>query len=292
MSSPSKWPLSDESIRFIAPTFLINNLKNHPLTRDCYPTAMGYYPKAFGHRMQRLKPDDNLLLYCVEGEGALTVNGRLSSVNAGDCILLRQGISHEYRADPNNPWTLYWVHFQGDSANSFLDYMGYREAQQQFFIGVSATLIATFNHLLAARRTGYSDPAFINAANQLRHLFTQFALQSQQPVAEPETLNLVNVQAYMHDNIHRALDLDALAAVSGLSKFHFSHRYRAQTGYPPIRHFTHMKMEAACRLLDTTEQSVKSIALGLAFDDPLYFSRVFRKIIGRSPRQYRALRLG
>ena len=292
MSSPSKWPLSDESIRFIAPTFLINNLKNHPLTRDCYPTAIGYYPKALGHRMQRLKPDDNLLLYCVEGQGALTVNGNRSSVNAGDCILLCQGISHEYSADAHNPWTLYWVHFQGDRAKNFLDYMGYKDDQQQFFVGVSAMLIATFNQLLAARRTGYSDPAFINAANQLRHLFTQFALQSQQPDAEPETLNLVNVQAYMHDNIHRALDLDALAAVAGLSKFHFSHRYRTQTGYPPIRHFTHMKMEAACRLLDTTEQSVKSIALGLAFDDPLYFSRVFRKIIGRSPRQYRASRLG
>ncbi len=253
---------------------------------------MGYYPQALGHRMQRLRPDENLLLYCVAGSGSLTVDGADTRIGAGDLILLRQGISHDYAADPHKPWTLYWVHFQGDSANTFLDYMGYNAHQQTLYIGVSPALIATFNNLLAARRTGYSVAAFVNAANQLRQLFTQFALQSRQKIAAPATLNLVNVQTYMQDNLYRALDLDALASIARLSKYHFSHRYRMLTGYPPMRHFTHMKMEAACRLLDTTEGSIKSIATSLAYDDPLYFSRLFRKIIGSSPRQYRASRLG
>ena len=292
MTSPSRWPLSEHSIRFIAPAFILNTLMLHPLTRDCYPTAMGYYPKALGHRMQRLRPDENLLLYCVDGQGSLTVDGVGSSVGPGDLILLRQGISHNYIADSDEPWTLYWVHFQGDSANTFLDYMGYSEDQLKLYIGASPGLIATFNNLLAVRRTGYSVAAFVNAANQLRQLFTQFGLQSRQQIAEPVTLNLINVQTYMQDNLDQALDLDALASIARLSKYHFSHRYRMLTGYPPIRHFTHMKMEAACRLLDTTERSIKSIAASLAYDDPLYFSRLFRKIIGSSPRQYRASRLG
>jgi AraC-like DNA-binding protein len=52
-----------------------------------------------------------------------------------------------------------------------------------------------------------------------------------------------------------------------------------------------MKMEAACRLLDTTDHSVQRVAAALSFEDPLYFSRVFRKVIGCSPQQYRASNL-
>ena len=293
MSAPSKWPLSDDSIRFIAPAFLTKSLGEHPLTRECYPTAMGFYPCARGHRMRRSAPDDYLLLYCAEGEGSVSAGGERVRIQAGDAVLLNKGVSHEYAASPKAPWSLYWVHFQGSAADSLVQYAGFSPDQLRIAVGASPPILALLNNLLGARHTGYSEPAFILAANQLRLLFARIALLAQQtPEADPESLNLSTVQAYMRENLHQALDLDTVASIAGLSKFHFSNRYRALTGYPPMRHFTHMKMEEACRLLDTTEQPVKFIAESLAFDDPLYFSRVFRKIIGCSPRQYRASNLG
>ena len=51
MSTPSQWPLPDQGIRFLTPAFMLQQLYRHPLTRDCYPTAMGYYPSAAGHRL-------------------------------------------------------------------------------------------------------------------------------------------------------------------------------------------------------------------------------------------------
>lgn len=252
---------------------------------------MGYYPSARGHRMQRQAPDDYLLFYCVDGAGTVAIEGESFSVGAGEVVLFNRGVSHEYAARDDDPWSLYWVHFQGSNAYSFLHHMGYTPEQTRIFIGVSPALIALFNSLLEARRTGYSSHAFIHAANQLRNLFTQVALDAQTPATdEAESFNLANVQKYMRENLHSALDLDDIAAIAGLSKFHFSNRYRALTGYPPMRHFTHMKMEAACRLLDTTEQSIKRIAGSLGYDDPLYFSRAFRKVMGVAPKAYRASR--
>ena len=49
-----------------------------------------------------------------------------------------------------------------------------------------------------------------------------------------------------------------------------------------------MKMEHACHLLDTSQMSVKEVAASLGYEDQLYFSRVFSKTIGLSPRAYRA----
>lgn len=289
MSSPSQWPLPDQGIRFLTPAFMLENLYRHPLTRECYPTAMGYYPRAVGHRMQRPRHDDNLLLYCVEGNGLLETGGLSLSVGTGDLVLLPQGLAHSYAASDGQPWTLYWVHFQGVSTRIFLEYLGYREGLPLIHTGVSPALLASFNSLLAVRRTGYSRSAFINAANQLRHLITQFAMETRrQQTGTPKALDLDSVQAYMRDNIDQQIDLKSLAEVAHLSRFHFSKRYKALTGYSPIKHFLHMKIEYACQLLDTTDLSVKAIAAVLGYSDPLYFSRLFSRTIGMSPRAYRS----
>jgi len=253
---------------------------------------MGYYPNACGHRMKRSKPDDHLLFYCVDGSGLVNHGDERSQVTAGDVVLLRQGVPHEYAADTKAPWSLYWLHFQGVRATEFCEHVNGGGEQPIVHVGVLPALIALFNTILAARHTGYSSLSFIHAANQIRQLFTHIAIDAQTPTGHQGALDLSLIQAFMRENLHRSLDLDMLAHVAGLSKFHFSHRYRLATGYPPMRHLTHMKMEAACRLLDTTDHSIQHIASTLSFDDPLYFSRAFRRVIGCSPRHYRASSLG
>jgi AraC family transcriptional regulator of arabinose operon len=142
---------------------------------------------------------------------------------------------------------------------------------------------------MTVHRTGYSTRAFIHAANQLRHLLTHIALDFRKAQANNQSsFNLEAVQSFMLEHINQPLDLDTLAAAAKLSKYHFAGKYKALTGYSPIKHFLNMKMEHACYLLDTSKLSVKGVAAALGYDDPLYFSRLFTKTIGTSPRAYRS----
>jgi AraC-like DNA-binding protein len=60
-------------------------------------------------------------------------------------------------------------------------------------------------------------------------------------------------------------------------------------GCPPMDYFTRLRMRRACELFDSTSASVKEVAAMLGYDDPFYFSRVFKSVLAIAPVRYRNL---
>jgi transcriptional regulator GlxA family with amidase domain len=97
---------------------------------------------------------------------------------------------------------------------------------------------------------------------------------------------------YIKQQIDHYLPVAEIAAQSNYSPSHFFKLFRQETGCTPIGYLTRLRMNCACQLLDTTALSVKQVAAKLGFDDPGYFSRVFKLVIGQAPRMYRNLKNG
>jgi AraC-like DNA-binding protein len=98
--------------------------------------------------------------------------------------------------------------------------------------------------------------------------------------------------AYMLRHLDEPLQVATLAAQANISASHFFVLFKRQTGCAPIDCFIRLRMQHACRLLDETVLSVKEVAATLGYDDPFYFSRIFKSVNHVAPREYRLLKNG
>lgn len=93
--------------------------------------------------------------------------------------------------------------------------------------------------------------------------------------------------AYMVEHLNQPLQVSTLAAQASVSTSHFFALFKRQMGTAPIDFFIRLRMNHARELLDSTRSSVKEIAATMGYDDPFYFSRVFKSVHQIAPAEYR-----
>ena len=91
----------------------------------------------------------------------------------------------------------------------------------------------------------------------------------------------------MYKHLDENLSLRDLSRELELSKSYLNAVFKKYANRAPIDFFINLKMQEACKLLKSTDMYILEIAQSLGYDDPYYFSRIFKKMIGVSPREYR-----
>lgn len=91
----------------------------------------------------------------------------------------------------------------------------------------------------------------------------------------------------IESDYHLDLTADALAEAAGMSVSHFNRLFRTATGYAPLEYLRRHRINRARTLLADVDLSIKEIASAVGFTDSFHFSKVFHKIDGLSPTQFR-----
>lgn len=98
---------------------------------------------------------------------------------------------------------------------------------------------------------------------------------------------LLPILTYINANYSGRISLEELAKRSGYSKSRFSHIFSEITGTTPIRYQNDIRLKVSCEMLVSTDYPVSQIAIECGFNDPLYYSKIFKKKYGISPSAYR-----
>ncbi|MEO0469760.1 MAG: AraC family transcriptional regulator [Bacteroidota bacterium] len=96
-------------------------------------------------------------------------------------------------------------------------------------------------------------------------------------------------QEYIHEHLHTALDLDTLAQVACLSKFHFIRLFKEVFGSTPRQYLIALRLDRASKLLVSSKKSFHEICLEVGLKDSSSFGRLFKKNFGATPHIYRRM---
>jgi AraC family transcriptional regulator len=107
-------------------------------------------------------------------------------------------------------------------------------------------------------------------------------------VGEISDARLRRVIEFISVHFAGSITLDQLAAEAGISKYHFIRLFRRKTGQTPFRFLSETRLEAARKMLVTTDLSVSKVALACGYSAASHFTTAFSSEYGTSPTDYRA----
>jgi AraC-like DNA-binding protein len=264
----------------------------HPLISNLYVTDIGYYPRAQYHYRERLQGiDQYIFIYCIEGNGTVSIQENTYAIEAGEFFIVPANVAHSYMADADHPWTIYWIHFKGQSARTITDLFQHRYNGYKGFKHYNDQTVQLFNEIYEHLERGYSMDHLVYSNMCLQHFLGLFLYpQSDKYTA---TLGQHNTAIdFMNKHLDRMLTVEEMAGSVNLSPSHFTYIFKTKTGFTPIEYFNHLKVQKACQYLLFTDLRIKEIAYELGIEDQGYFSRLFTKVMGISPNEYRERRSG
>lgn len=242
---------------------------------------------------------DHYLLHFVRfGSGYLKLQDSTYHLSAGSCFLIYPNEIAWYHSDPGGEWGYYWIGISGTKAEEFISLLGFRPGRQAICYPQPYTF-DMFPNLVDAAFLYQHDPIGLDLEvnSMLRHLIFSLSKEKDKihipPVPEDNTSlfgigntsdKYVNtVIMLIQNNYGEDIRVDAIANSLHLNRSYLSSLFKKNTGLSIKQYLLQYRIESAKRLLLETERTITEISFQCGFQDPLYFSRMFKNHTCQSP---------
>ncbi|MBA3708844.1 MAG: AraC family transcriptional regulator [Planctomycetes bacterium] len=230
-----------------------------------------------------------LLQYTISGEGALSYEGVTHRVTPGTAMLLGFPHDNHYWLPRGGSWRFFYLCLSGRQV-----------------INAWRTIIARSGPVVALPLT--SRPFQLAAAacaellqdaehspfrvSALAYGLTMALLEHTEPslstaTSKPVEDGLERALAFARENLREPIGVADLAQAAGYSRFHFTRRFRDAYGMAPGEFLTDLRIRTAAGLLRGSQPAIKDVAARCGFADAAYFCKVFRRVMGTSPGDFR-----
>lgn len=229
-----------------------------------------------------------LCFVVLSGAGELKYEGEEYELTAGDGVFIdcRKAYSH---STSDNLWALQWCHFYAPSLPAVYEKYKERGGRPVFHPADIASFISILTELYnLASASDYIRDMRIN--EKLGVLLTLLMEQSWHPESvtiSRKRLELATVKAYLDEHYTKKIALDDLEERFFINKFYLSKIFKETYGTTINNYLISKRITRAKQLLRFTDLTVDEIGAAVGMADANYFSRMFRKVEGSSPREYR-----
>ncbi len=229
------------------------------------------------------------IIYIAAGKGHFILDGKEVIVPAGSMVLFQPKQVQDYFYFGKDKTQVWFVHFTGREVRNILRHYEIPTDGYILHTGISREYEDLFRRMrdeLVRCSWGYEE--------MLTYLFRELLMTMHRRMTE----NAPRVSGFIQDEIDRAraffdehyneeISIEQYAVSRNMSTSWFNRSFRSAVGTSPMQYILDVRIRNAQTLLETTDYSVTSIAALVGYENPMYFSRLFRKAKGLSPSKYR-----
>jgi len=272
----------------VLPPDIKKTVTKNLLIKGLYLTAIGYYPRASHHdRERRTGSPQYILIYCVDGKGYVQIGKQKYDLKPNSYFIIPKGVAHHYGTSNSDPWSIYWVHFSGDHANILYSRYTRETTPEVQIVPYDEQRIELFNLIFTMLELNYSIRNIELINIKLLEFLSSFIYNEELYPSNYTADHISKSIEFMKENLNRSYSIRELASHLNYSVSHYSDLFKNKTGFSPIHYFIQLKIQKSCQYLYFTDMNIKEICTKIGFEDPYYFSRMFKKIMGSSPTKYR-----
>lgn len=271
------------------PDNIYRRIRNHTLCNNFFVTEIGfdedtYYSPSLLNR----RADEYILLYVAKGSGGYRSKRTRYEMGENDYFVMPARLVNTIESTRES-WTIYWAFFSGEHAHDvarFLMGRDFKPKKAKPLVGRVAQFNDILHHL--ALMDNIENLVYVNS--RFYSFVCSFKLKVLALSSQGKKDRAIHTIEFMRDNLDKVITLEELASRAGLSVSHYCAVFKRRTSQTPMQLFTSMKIQRACQWLQDRNVTIKTIAYNLAFFDQYHFSKVFKDVMGISPKLYKKQR--
>jgi AraC family transcriptional regulator len=246
-----------------------------------YVELIGHYLCDKSYCVSRGRFRGFLLFYVLSGRAVAEAAGNEYELFPGDALLIDTTRPHIYAA--RGPLEVVWMHFDGPLAREYHELLSagghvHTPADAPLFESLFKELLQSFQ----AQKPSHEALASSVIAQLLGLL-----IFGEENSGRSRPSSIQAAIQYVENHYAENISLEELAAQACLSPYHFSRRFRQETGYSPHRFILETRLSVARHLLRRSQHSIKEIAYKTGFSSESHFVSVFKQKFGLTPGKYR-----
>lgn len=232
--------------------------------------------------------NDYQILYIARGSGSFNVDGHMTDLPCGSIIVFRPGEMQQYAYLCQNKPEIYWIHFTGYGAEKVIKKVGLADGRT-FYTGLQERYIEYFRKIileLQLKSNLYEYAADAELLELLTYMGRKL-LNAGSTHASDKDASIQKLLERMHTDYSLHWTIEDMAKMCNLSSDRFMHKFREQVGQPAMEYLLKIRIDKAKVLLIDSSLSIKEISNVIGYENPLYFSRLFKRMEGVSPNNYK-----
>ena len=245
------------------------------------------------HTSSRQNLSSFLFFYVVDGEGSLSYNNQTFPMKKGDCAFIDCRNKYSQSSSSKNLWSLKWVHFYGSNMNEiyakYLErggeacFSSREDEKQNPIVSILDTIMET-----ASSSSYIRDMKINEELSKLLTVLMEYSWNPEKAKSSNSTgLNIPKVKTFIDLNFTETISLEAVASQFNVNKSYLLRLFKKNTGLTVNNYILQKRILMAKIELRFSNKTLDVIAVECGFDSANYFIRIFKKVEGLTPGEYR-----